>query len=96
MNRPVSESNVNLDDVGDKGAFLNTSCLKKFMSSLLPFSEPLVEELEKGKVFDRAFGPEAEKLLPKVEHVQIIACGTSYHAGLTARYWLEEVCRCIL
>ena len=37
-----------------------------------------------------AFGDNAHQLLSQVKHVQIIACGTSYHAGLVARYWLEE------
>ena len=36
------------------------------------------------------FGPEAETLFAKVRHVHIVACGTSYHAGLVARYWLER------
>jgi len=39
---------------------------------------------------DEAFGEKASELLKDVEHVQIIACGTSYHAGMTARYWFES------
>ncbi|MGH8743434.1 MAG: glutamine--fructose-6-phosphate transaminase (isomerizing) [Burkholderiales bacterium] len=35
------------------------------------------------------FGPKAGEVLPRVESVLIVACGTSYHAGLVARYWLE-------
>jgi glucosamine--fructose-6-phosphate aminotransferase (isomerizing) len=35
------------------------------------------------------FGADAAKVFPKVESVQIIACGTSYHAGMVAKYWLE-------
>ena len=42
-------------------------------------------------VLDTAFGTGAEKILDRVKAVQIIACGTSYHAGLVARYWLEAV-----
>lgn len=38
-------------------------------------------------------GPQAETLLPKVDRVQIIACGTSYHAGLVAKYWLESIAK---
>jgi len=37
------------------------------------------------------FGVEAAKLLADVDHVLILACGTSAHSGLTARYWLEAV-----
>lgn len=38
-----------------------------------------------------AFGPRAAELFAKVRNVQIVACGTSYHAGMVARYWLEEL-----
>lgn len=36
------------------------------------------------------FGSQAEEILPKVNRVLVLACGTSYHAGLTARYWIES------
>ncbi len=39
---------------------------------------------------DAAFGEGSAELFPQVMGVQIVACGTSYHAGLVARYWLEE------
>jgi glucosamine--fructose-6-phosphate aminotransferase (isomerizing) len=39
------------------------------------------------------FGAEAETLLKDISSVQIVACGTSYHAGMVARYWLESVAR---
>lgn len=38
-----------------------------------------------------AFGPQAEKILSQLQQIKIIACGTSYHAGLVARYWLESI-----
>ncbi len=37
------------------------------------------------------FGAAAEKIFRKTKHVQILACGTSYHAGLVARDWLEAI-----
>lgn len=40
---------------------------------------------------DEVFGPDAPKILPQVRNVQIVACGSSYHAGLVAKYWLEEL-----
>ncbi len=39
------------------------------------------------------FGAEAEDLLRDVRRVQLIACGTSYHAGLVAGYWIESLAR---
>jgi len=44
-----------------------------------------------GRLLDTAFGVGAEKVLDQVKAVQIIACGTSYHAGLVASYWLEAI-----
>ncbi|GHC22542.1 glutamine--fructose-6-phosphate aminotransferase [isomerizing] [Kushneria pakistanensis] len=42
-------------------------------------------------VFTRILGAEANDLLTHVKNIQIIACGTSYHAGMVARYWLEKL-----
>ncbi|QXI38496.1 glutamine--fructose-6-phosphate transaminase (isomerizing) [Pseudomonas xantholysinigenes] len=42
-------------------------------------------------VMVQAFGPQAAELFAKVRNVQIVACGTSYHAGMVARYWLESL-----
>ncbi|WP_444936950.1 glutamine--fructose-6-phosphate transaminase (isomerizing) [Microbulbifer sp. JMSA004] len=41
-------------------------------------------------VLAQALGARAQEILPKVQQVQIVACGTSYHAGMVARYWLED------
>jgi glucosamine--fructose-6-phosphate aminotransferase (isomerizing) len=40
---------------------------------------------------DSLFGERAAELFPQVSAVQILACGTSYHAGLVARYWIESL-----
>jgi glucosamine--fructose-6-phosphate aminotransferase (isomerizing) len=45
------------------------------------------------RVLDEAFGPDARAVFDKVQRVQIVACGTSYHAGLVARYWFESIAR---
>ena len=47
------------------------------------------ESLGEGHVLTAILGPEAEAALPKIRQIHIVACGTSYHAGLVARYWLE-------
>ena len=45
-----------------------------------------------GTIVDlNAFGPSAKEIFPKVEIVQIIACGTSFHAGMVAKYWFESI-----
>lgn len=42
-------------------------------------------------VLPTIFGPKAEKIFPHVEHIQLIACGTSYHAAMVAKYWFESL-----
>ncbi len=54
-------------------------------------AETLEGRIFKGRLLEESFGYEATQLLNKVQCVHIIACGTSYHAGLVARYWIEEV-----
>jgi glucosamine--fructose-6-phosphate aminotransferase (isomerizing) len=51
--------------------------------------EPIVDE----GVTPALFGGGAESVLRDIEGVQIIACGTSYYAGLVARYWLESIAK---
>ncbi|MBV8062283.1 MAG: glutamine--fructose-6-phosphate transaminase (isomerizing), partial [Nevskia sp.] len=43
------------------------------------------------RVLPESLGPRAAELLAKVRNVHIVACGTSYHAGLVAKYWIEEL-----
>ena len=74
----------------DKGQYEHYM-LKEIYEQPLVVSETLEGRIHKGKLLEESFGHVAGKLLDKTEHVQIIACGTSYHAGLVARYWLEEV-----
>lgn len=42
-------------------------------------------------VMPAVFGPKAEKIFPDVKHIQLAACGTSYHAAMVARYWIETL-----
>jgi len=39
------------------------------------------------------FGHNAKNILPRIKHIHIVACGTSYHAGLVARHWLESIAK---
>ena len=53
-------------------------------------ADTLSERTAHGKVLDAALGPKAAALLPRIRNVHIVACGTSYHAGMIARYYLEQ------
>jgi len=54
-------------------------------------AETLSERIGAGKVLERAFGPGAPEVFDATRAVQIVACGTSYHAGLVARYFIEKL-----
>jgi glutamine---fructose-6-phosphate transaminase (isomerizing) len=56
-------------------------------------AETLSERIGSGKVLERAFGPGAPEAFDATRAVQIVACGTSYHAGLVARYFIEKFAR---
>ncbi len=56
-------------------------------------SDTLESRITKDKVLTSSFGHEAKSIFTKVKHVQIIACGTSYNAGLVAKYWLEDIAK---
>ena len=88
VDREVAESTLS-HDVGDKGQFRHYM-LKEIYEQPVAIQKTLENRVAEGRVLDAAFGEQAGALLPVVEHVQIIACGTSYHAGMTARYWFEE------
>ncbi|CAB9542560.1 Glutamine--fructose-6-phosphate aminotransferase [isomerizing] (EC [Bathymodiolus brooksi thiotrophic gill symbiont] len=55
--------------------------------------DTLESRITKNQVLISAFGHNAETIFKKVEHIQIIACGTSYNAGLVAKYWLEDIAK---
>ncbi len=88
VEREIKESEVS-HDAGDKGEYRHYM-LKEIYEQPVAIQRTLEGRLANGKVVESIFGDNAQELLSQVKHVQIIACGTSYHAGLVARYWLEE------
>ncbi|WP_106476815.1 glutamine--fructose-6-phosphate transaminase (isomerizing) [Phytohalomonas tamaricis] len=65
--------------------------LKEIHEQAQVVAATLEGRLGEGHVLPRAFGADAEALLDRVKHIQIVACGTSYHAGMVARYWIEKL-----
>ena len=53
--------------------------------------DTLEGRISQNHVLVSSFGHQAEQTFSQVEQVQIIACGTSYHAGLVAKYWFEDI-----
>ena len=54
-------------------------------------SECLEGRISDSAVLENIFGFDADAVFAQVENLQIVACGTSYHAGLVARYWIESL-----
>jgi len=65
--------------------------LKEIFEQPAVIAETLEGRIHKGHLLEESFGHIASTLLDQAKGVHIIACGTSYHAGLVAKYWLEEV-----
>ena len=65
--------------------------LKEIFEQPRAIADTLEGRIADNRVLPNIFGVDADALLARVKHVQIVACGTSFHAGLVARYWLEGI-----
>ena len=90
VERPVNESELTADSV-ERGRFRHYM-QKEIHEQARAVADTLSERIADGRVLDAALGPTAGNVLQQTKAVQIVACGTSYHAGLIARYWIEEHC----
>jgi len=89
VERPVKTFEHNLS-VADKGEF------RHFMMKEIYEQPEVVKATLQGRIsethlLEQAFGSDACKVFDQAQHIQIIACGTSFHAGLVAKYWLEDL-----
>jgi glucosamine--fructose-6-phosphate aminotransferase (isomerizing) len=91
VERPVKESELTAD-AAERGKFRHYM-QKEIHEQARAVAHTLEDRIANGKVLDAAFGVEANAVLDKVRGIHIVACGTSYHAGLIARYWIEDLCR---
>ena len=91
VERPVRESELTAD-AAERGRF-NHYMEKEIHEQPAALIQTLDQRISDGGIPDSIFGENAEEVLRKVTGVHIVACGTSYHAGLVARYQLEEIAR---
>ncbi|MGX8939904.1 glutamine--fructose-6-phosphate transaminase (isomerizing) [Symbiopectobacterium sp. Eva_TO] len=89
VEREEIESKVNYD-AGDKGAYRHYMH-KEIYEQPLAIKNTLEGRFSHGEVNLSELGPKADELLAKVQHIQIIACGTSYNSGMVSRYWFEAL-----
>jgi glucosamine--fructose-6-phosphate aminotransferase (isomerizing) len=87
--RPARLSTVTAA-TADKGPYAHYM-LKEIFEQPAVIAETLEGRVHKGRLLEESFGPEAKALFDRARAVHIVACGTSYHAGLVARYWFEEI-----
>jgi len=78
------------DQVANKGEYRHFM-LKEIHEQPEAVANTLADKLGTHGVLTESLGPEANAILPIIENIHIIACGTSYHAGLVARYWIESI-----
>jgi len=65
--------------------------LKEIYEQPNAIRETLTGRLQAGRVLEAVFGVNAARIFDTVQQIQIIACGTSYHAGLVGRLWFEDL-----
>ncbi|AUI66465.1 MULTISPECIES: glutamine--fructose-6-phosphate transaminase (isomerizing) [Glaesserella] len=89
VEREIHEGNFE-SDAADKGQYRHYM-QKEIFEQPVAIMNTLEGRITNGKVNIEAISNNAEAILKKVEHIQIVACGTSYNAGMVARYWFESI-----
>ncbi|MDH3221580.1 MAG: glutamine--fructose-6-phosphate transaminase (isomerizing) [Gammaproteobacteria bacterium] len=83
----VSELTADSASKGDYRHYMQ----KEIHEQVQAISECLEGRISDTAVLENIFGFDADAIFARVENIQIIACGTSYHAGLVAKYWIEAL-----
>jgi glucosamine--fructose-6-phosphate aminotransferase (isomerizing) len=85
----VSEQSAEAAERGEYAHFM----LKEIHEQPRAVAQTLSERVAGGRLLAQAFGPAATEVFRRTTSVHIVACGTSYHAGVVARYFIEQICR---
>ena len=83
----VSESSVDLTDKQGYRHYM----MKEIFFQPDAISKTLKGRITKDQIITKEFGESADLIFSKTERIKIVACGTSYHAGLIAAYWMEKI-----
>jgi len=89
VERPVKQSSLSVTavELGEHRHYMH----KEIFEQPKAVSDTLEGRITKDKVRVSSFGPQADVIFDSIERLHIIACGTSYHAGLVAKYWAEDI-----
>jgi glucosamine--fructose-6-phosphate aminotransferase (isomerizing) len=91
VKRPIKQSQLTADAV-DKGEYRHYM-LKEIHEQPFAITQTLEGRFINDHLQENAFGHNAAEVFDNIKSIQILACGTSYHAGLVARYWFEKFAR---
>lgn len=89
VERETKDTDITAESDG-KGEYRHYM-MKEIHEQPLAVRNTLAGRLVDGAVVDDVFGTGSSSIFEQVQHVQIIACGTSYHAAMVAKYWLEDL-----
>ena len=93
LGHELSGSVAKVGDVAaEKGDFPHYM-LKEIHEQPRAVAQTLEERVAGGKLLEAAFGPAAQTVFAQTEAVRIVACGTSFHAAVVAKYFIEQICR---
>ncbi|MBL1320384.1 MAG: glutamine--fructose-6-phosphate transaminase (isomerizing) [Methylophaga sp.] len=89
VERPIKQSSLSITSVelGEHRHYMH----KEIFEQPKAVTDTLEGRITHDKVVVSSFGPQAEDIFSSIEQIHIIACGTSYHAGLVAKYWTEDI-----
>jgi len=89
VERPIRESQLRAQDA-ERGEYQHYM-FKEIYEQPRAIAETLEGRIVNGEVPDSIFGEQASEIFARTKHIHIVACGTSYHAGLIGSYWLESM-----
>ncbi|HLT63163.1 MAG TPA: glutamine--fructose-6-phosphate transaminase (isomerizing) [Pseudohongiella sp.] len=91
VERQITRIRSEIDEIelGDYGHFM----LKEIYEQPKVIKNTLSGRVSDRHVLEEAFGIKAKAIFDQVSNVQIVACGTSYHAGMVTKYWLENIAK---
>ncbi|BCN92690.1 glutamine--fructose-6-phosphate aminotransferase [isomerizing] [Thiomicrorhabdus immobilis] len=89
VERPIKQSQLtaNAVELGEHRHYMHKEIFEQPQAVI----DTLEGRITKDTVLTSAFGFQAEEIFKSIQQIQIIACGTSYHSGLVAKYWFEDI-----
>jgi len=89
VERPIKQSNLSVTavELGEHRHFMHKEIFEQPQAVI----DSLEGRITQDKVLVSSFGYEAESIFQSIEQIHIVACGTSYHAGLVTKYWAEDI-----